>query len=266
MHPVLFQVGALKIHTYGVLVAAGVLLGLWLARRRAPQAGLDPERVWNLGIYMVLAALLGGKLWLLAAYRDYYRDHPREVLSLATLQSGGVFYGGLAAAILVLALYIRRTRWKFLAVADVYAGPLVLGHAIGRLGCFAAGCCWGRPSGAAWAVSFTDPYAAALVGVPLDLPLHPTQLYEAAANFLIFLVLFRLGRQPRAAGQIFGAYATLYGAARGTIEFFRGDPERTLLLGGQVSLMQLVSLALIVLGAWLWLRGERQAAVAPATR
>lgn len=256
MHPVLFQFGGLTIHTYGVLVAAGVLAGLWLARRRARAAGLDPERVWNLGVYMVLAALVGAKLWLIAVYWDYYSANWRELFSLSTLQSAGVFYGGLLAALLVAVLYVRMAQLSFLALADVYAVPLALGHSIGRLGCFSAGCCWGKPAGVAWAVTFTDPRAAELVGVPLHRALHPTQLYEAAANFLIFLVLLAIGRRQRFTGQVFAAYAILYGVARGVIEFFRGDPDRTLLLDGRLSLMQIVSAGLLLLGLWLWLRGR----------
>jgi phosphatidylglycerol:prolipoprotein diacylglycerol transferase len=251
MHPILVQLNGLTIHTYGVLVALGVLLGLWLARRRAEAAGLDADRVWNLGIYLVLAALVGAKLWLLATGWDYYRANLREIFSLQTLQAAGVFYGGFFAALLVGFFYTRRYRLGFFALADVYAAPLALGHAIGRLGCFAAGCCWGRETDAAWAVTFTDPQAMWLVGTPLGIPLHPTQLYEAAANFLIFGILLWLGRERRPTGYVFGAWALLYGVARGTIEFFRGDPERTMLFGSDFSLMQLVSVGLIVLGLWL---------------
>jgi phosphatidylglycerol---prolipoprotein diacylglyceryl transferase len=260
MHPVLVQLDVLTIHTYGVLVALGVLAGLWLARRRADDAGLDPDRVWNLGIYMVLAALVGAKLWLVIAWWDYYRANPGELLSLQTLQAAGVFYGGFLAALAVGCWYSRRYRMGFLALADVYAAPLALGHAVGRLGCFAAGCCWGRDTEFFAAVTFTDPHAARLVGTPLGIGLHPTQLYEAAANFFIFGLLLWLGRSPRPIGQIFGAYALLYGVARGVIEFFRGDPYRTMLFGTDFSLMQLVSAALVALGLWLLLRGRDAAA------
>ncbi len=260
MFPVLFHIGPITIHTYGVLVATGVLLGLWLARRQAPRACLDPDRVWNLGIYMVLAALLGSKLWLLLADWDYFRAHPREIFSFSTLLSGGVYYGGLLTAIAVAIFYARRFGLSFLPLADVYAAPLALGHAIGRLGCFAAGCCYGKPTSLPWGITFTNPYANALVGTPLGIPLHPTQLYEASAEFLIFLFLIFLGRRQRFTGELFAAYALLYGLARGSIEFLRGDPDRTLLASGAFSLMQVVSLALIFTGIWLFVRGSEQSA------
>jgi len=259
MHPVLFRVGPLTLHTYGLLVAIGVLLGLWLAQRQAARAGLDPERVWNLGIYMVLAALVGAKLWLVLADWSYYWEHPHEILGLSTLLSGGTYYGGFLAALVVALLYARRFGLKFLPLGDVYAAPLALGHAIGRLGCFAAGCCYGKTTTLPWAVTFTDPYARMLVGTPLRIPLHPTQLYESAAELLTFAFLVFLGRRQRFTGQVFVAYAVLYGLTRGTIEFFRGDPDRTLFAGGTFSLMQVVSVALIVVGAWLLFRGKTEA-------
>jgi phosphatidylglycerol:prolipoprotein diacylglycerol transferase len=267
MHPVLFHIGRFALYTYGLLVATGVLLGLWLARRQAPRAGLDPDRVWNLGVYMVLAALVGAKLWLVAADWDYFFAHPREIFAFSTLLSGGVYYGGFLAALIAAVIYARRFRLRFLPLADVYAAPLALGHAIGRLGCFAAGCCYGKPTSLPWGVTFTNPYARDLVGTPLGIPLHPTQLYESAAEFLIFIFLIFLGRRQRAgkqaAGQLFAVYAVLYGVTRGMIEFFRGDPDRTLIAGGAFSLMQVVSVALILLGAWLLLR-DRAAARAIA--
>ena len=256
MHPVLLRMGPFTLHTYGVLVAAGVLLGLWLARRQAARRGLDPDRFWNLGIYMVLAALVGAKLWLVVVDWKYYVEHPREIISFSTLLAGGVFYGGFLTAAAVAVLYARRFRLRFLSLADIYAAPLALGHAIGRLGCLAAGCCYGKPTVAAWGIRFSDPYAHTLVGTPLGIPLHPTQLYEAMAEFLILVVLLWLSRGQRFTGQLFATYAVLYGLTRGTIEFFRGDPERTLFAGGAFSLMQAVSVALIVLGAWLLLRAR----------
>jgi phosphatidylglycerol---prolipoprotein diacylglyceryl transferase len=132
-----------------------------------------------------------------------------------------------------------------------------LGHAIGRLGCFAAGCCYGKPTALPWAVTFHSEAAARISGTPLNVGLHPTQLYEAAAEFLNFLLLVWLGPKQRFSGQILGAYFILYGAERGVIEFFRGDPGRNLMFGGAVSLMQIVSVGLVFTGAALWWRGLR---------
>jgi len=263
MYPVLFRIGPVTIHTYGVLVATGVLLALWLVRRRAAATGVDPDRAWNLGVYMTLAALVGAKVWLIAQFWDYYRAHPREMFALSTLQSAGVFYGGLVTAVVVAFLYARSAGLTFLPLADVYAAPLALGHALGRFGCFSAGCCWGRETTVAWGVTFTDPYAGQLIGVPLGVKIHPTQLYEAAALLVIFGVLMWLARRQSFTGEIFAAYLILYGIARGMTEYFRGDPSRTMLFSGAVSLMQVVSVGMILFGGFLWWRGARLPAPAP---
>lgn len=264
MRPILFQAGPFTVYTYGVLVATGVLLGLWYARQQAPRAGLNPDRVWNLGIYLVLSALIIAKVWMVASDADYYWAHPREIFGLGILQSGGTFYGGILGAIGLLLLYTHYQKMPLLPVMDTFAAALPLGHAIGRLGCFAAGCCYGKPTSLPWSVTFTNEAAARLVGTPLGVHLHPTQLYESAVEVLNFVFLIWLGRRQRFTGQIAGAYLMLYGAERGIIEFFRGDPGRTLMFHDAISLMQVVSVGLIVIGSYLWWRGLKKLAVVPA--
>jgi phosphatidylglycerol:prolipoprotein diacylglycerol transferase len=257
MHPVLFQFGSFPIYSYGVLIAVGFLLALRWAYRRAPGAGIDPNKVWNLGIYGILAALLGSKVWLILTAWDYFTANPREIFGIATFQSAGVFYGGVLAGILWVVLYTHFQKMPLLGVLDLTAAPIALGHAIGRLGCFAAGCCYGKPTSLPWGVTFTSPVAEEIAGTPLNVPLHPTQLYESAAEFLNVLLLVWLGARQRFAGQLIGAYFILYGIERGAIEFLRGDPGRTLMFHDRVSLMQFVSLGLILAGGFLWWRGLR---------
>ena len=267
MRPILFHLGSLTVYSYGVIGAAGFLTGLWYAYRRAPRVGLDPNKIWNLTIYGVLISLGLSKLWLILSAWDYYSANPREIFSMATFQSAGTFYGGLLGAILWTMLYTYFQRMPTLAVLDLMAAPVALGHAIARLGCFAAGCCYGKPTSVVWGVTFTDPTAGKISGTPLGVRLHPTQLYESVAEFLNFGLLAWLGMKRRATGQIIGAYFILYGIERGTIEFFRGDPGRTLMFHDRVSLMQLVSVALILGGSYLWLRGgnEASASMKPPT-
>jgi phosphatidylglycerol:prolipoprotein diacylglycerol transferase len=257
MHPILFHIGSLPVYTYGVLVASGVLLGLCYARRQAPRLGLNPDHVWNLGIYMVLAALVVAKIWLVFSAWDYYMANPREIFSMAVLQSGGTFYGGVVGAMLTIIVYTYVNKIPILPLLDTFAFAVPLGHTLGRLGCFAAGCCYGKPTSVAWAVTFKNELAEQLAGTPLNVPLHPTQLYEATVEFLNFLVIVWLARRQRFSGQLVGTYFLLYGFERGTIEFFRGDPGRTLMLHNSISLMQVTSIALILTGAFLWWRGFR---------
>jgi len=263
MFPVLFQVGSLTIYTYGVLAAAGFLIGLWYAYRQAPRVGLDANEIWNLGIWGILVALGASKLWLILSAWDYYFSNPGRIFSIETFQSAGTFYGGILGGIAWVILYTRFKKMPLLAVFDLSAAPVALGHGIGRIGCFVAGCCYGKPTSLPWGITFTNPVAEKIAGTPLNTALHPTQLYEAFAEFLNFGLLVWLGTRRRLRGQIIGAYFILYGIERGTIEFFRGDPGRTLMFQDRVSLMQIVSVALIVAGAFLWMRGQRGAASIP---
>jgi phosphatidylglycerol---prolipoprotein diacylglyceryl transferase len=271
MHPVLFQFGGIAIYTYGVLVATGVVIGLCYARRQAARVGLDPRRVWDMGIYAIIAALVLAKVWLVFSDWSFYMAHPREILGLATIQSGGDFYGGVIGAVVVLLIYSYVYRMPLISVLDTFAAALPIGHAIGRLGCFSAGCCYGKPTTLPWGVTFSNPLAAQIAGTPLGVRLQPTQLYEAVAEFVNFLILVWIGKRQRFKGQILGTYFLLYGAERGTIEFFRGDPGRTMMFHNSISLMQVVSVGLILAGGFLWYRGLRGAApirqaMVPASR
>ena len=252
MYPEILHIPFL--HTYGVLVALAFLAGVWMAARLARGAGIDPDAVTNLGIYCLLAAMAGAKLMMLAVDADARRD----IFSWSTLQAGGIFYGGLLAALAVAWWYMRKTGLPPLATADVFAPAIALGHAIGRLGCFSAGCCWGLDCHRPWAVTFRDPVAHDITGVPLGVPLHPTQLYESFAEFLIFVILYRQIRKPHGRGAIIALYLMLYGAARFVVEFYRYH-EQGNLWGGALDTSQVISLALIALGAsrFLFLRRAR---------
>jgi phosphatidylglycerol:prolipoprotein diacylglycerol transferase len=263
MHPILFKIGFFTLHTYGTMLAAAVLFGLWLARRHAFEDGVDGDRVWNVGVYGVLSGLVVAKVWLVLAMWDYFSANPREIFSLSTLQSGGTFYGGVLGALALIILYARYWKLPFLSLADAYAPCVALGAMLGRIGCFSAGCCYGKPTEVAWGVIFSSEYAHGLVGTPLHVRLHPTQLYDSFAAAGILLVLLLMRRRKRFPGQLWALFMMLYGLMRFTTEFYRGDPGRTELFGGALSLMQVVSLALITSGAWLWRRGAQAAAQVP---
>ena len=258
MYPELFSLGPLTVYSYGVLLAASYLLGLQLARARARRWQVDPNRVLDLGIYIIIAALVGAKLLLLVVDFDQFRRSPADMLSLA--RSGGVFYGGLLLAVAVAFWYIYRHRMPFWTTCDVFAPGIALGHVTGRLGCFAAGCCYGRPTHVPWAVTFTNPLAALNVGTPLGIPLHPTQLYEAGAELLILGVLLWTERKGRPfAGRTFWLYMLLYAISRYVIEIYRGDPRGTV---GVFSTSQFISIILapLAIAMLVWLsRGTPEA-------
>ena len=264
MYPELFSIGPITIYTYGVLLAVSYLLGLWLAMRRARKWGLDANRILDLGIYIIIAALVGAKLLLLVVDFDQFSRSPGDLLTLA--RSGGVFYGGLILAVVVGFWYVIRHGLPLWATCDVFAPGIALGHVTGRLGCLAAGCCYGRPTDVAWGITFTSPLAAANVGTPLGIPLHPTQLYEAGAELLILVALLATERRGRMfAGRTFWAYMLLYGVSRFVIEFYRGDP-RGEVLGFSTS--QFISLILVPLSLGMLVYLSRVTPPAPkeATR
>ena len=240
MYPRLLELGPITVYTYGVLLAAAYLLGLKLAMVRAERRGLDSARVLDLGIYIIIAALIGAKLLLLIIDFNTFKNDPRELLTLA--RSGGVFYGGLILAVAVALWYIRRARLPLWTTCDVFAPGIALGHVVGRFGCFFAGCCYGRPTTVPWAITFRDPFAAANVGTPLNIPLHPTQLYEAGAEALILIALLLVERKGRPfQGRTFWLYILLYAVSRFVIEFFRGDERGTV---GIFSTSQFISIVL----------------------
>ena len=153
-----------------------------------------------------------------------------------------MFYGGLILAVSVALWYIRKIGLPLWTTTDVFAPGIALGHVVGRFGCFFAGCCWGKPTDVPWAITFTNPYAAANVGTPLNVPLHPTQLYEAGAEALILAVLLATERRGRPyPGRTFWVYMLLYAISRFIIEFYRNDPRGSVLM---FSTSQFISLVL----------------------
>ena len=275
MYPELFRIGSFPVNTYGVLLATAFLLALVVAARLGARDGLPRERIYDLGLWLLLAAIVGSKVMLLFVEPEY-RAHPLSLLSLDFLRSGGVFYGGFIAAVATAYVLVRRYKLPWWQTADACAPAIALGNAIGRQGCFAAGCCWGKPTNLPWGVAFTE-RAHEITGVPLGVHLHPTQLYESFATFIFFLFLIWLHRHKKFRGQVILTYAVLYAVMRFTVEFFRADQRGDILgltsLTG-LSTSQLIALvvgaASLVLLIVRWRRAPRDVArtddsAAPAT-
>lgn len=260
MHPEVFRVGSFALPSYGLALATAFLLSVWLLRRRAPSFGVKPDDAADVAIWLLLSGLLGAKILLLIVEGPRYLESWDGFVEF--IRSGGVFYGGLIGAVLALAILLRRHHIGFWTFADMATPAVALGHAIGRIGCFLAGCCWGRECSAPWAVTFTDPAAERNVGVPIGIPLHPTQLYESIGLFALcgLLLLFEKRRWP---GQTFAWYLGSYAILRGTIEFFRGDPRGSV-LGGSVSTSQLIALTGLAAAFGIAFVNRNKAARAPA--
>ena len=252
--------------TYGFLFATGVVVAWIWFTRRARTLGLADDRLFNLTFYTVLAGILGAKALLIALDWRLYLEHPGEILG--TLRSAGVLMGGVAAGALMFVAYCRRHALPLWSLADAIAAPLVLAQAVGRLGCYSAGCCWGLrlDAGNPLAIVFTNPQAHEQTGVPLGVPLFPTQLVEMGYDLALAALLAWLWRRkPRPAGTVFWLYVLLYSAGRALIEVWRGDVHRGVFFGGAVSTSQLISFAGILLALFMLARGLRERRAVDAT-
>ena len=227
MYPELFRIGNFPINTYGVFLALAFLCAILITVRLAARDGLPRERIYDLSLWMLLASLIGSKLLMLFTEPEY-RDHPLQLLSLDFLRSGGVFYGGLLGAVLAGYFLMKRYQLPWWKTADACAPGIAIGNFFGRQGCFAAGCCWGKPTTLPWGVKFTE-LGHEITGVPTDTYLHPTQLYESFAMLLVFFFLLWLHKRKRFSGQVILAYALLYSVIRFAIEFLRDDPRGDIL-------------------------------------
>lgn len=250
MYPEIFKIGNFPIHTYGVFLALGMMLGLYAAARLGSRDGLSRDRIYDLGLWTLIGALVGSKLLMFVV------DDHVEIFSLDFLRSGGVYYGGFLGGLLtvvLLTIYYKMPFWK---VGDAFAPGVALGQFFGRQGCFSAGCCWGKETHLPWGVHFTEK-GHEFTGVPVygpdgsDLYLHPTQLYESFFMLLVFAFLFFLHKRKKFDGQVLIAYGVIYGIWRFAVEFVRDDPRGSLFgLNGVLGLStsQIISL-LVGLGA-----------------
>ena len=267
MFPEIFKIPWINftVNTYGLLLAIAFLVGLYVMARQATSDGLDKNRVYDLGLWVLAASLIGSKLLMVMTEWDAYQGDWRQLLSLDFLRSGGVFYGGFIGAVIASVIVMRIYKLPWWRTADAFAPGIAIGQAIGRLGCFSAGCCWGKPTTGFCGVHFTEK-GHEITGVPLKvgdladasqreiwtqklgslaapLHLHPVQLYEVAATLVIFVLLLMLAKRRKFHGQIVLAYALLYALARFTIEFWRDDPRGGLL---GVSTSQFIAIVIFV--------------------
>lgn len=244
MYPTLFHIGNFAVHTYGFFVATGFLLAISVAIREAKRVSEDPEKIIDLALYIIIAAIIGSRfLYVVINWRDF-KDDPLEIIRL--WNGGLVFYGGLIGASLVTIWYLRKHRLPVWKTADILAPSIALGQSIGRIGCFFAGCCYGKVCHYWWCITFTHPESLAPKGVPL----HPVQLYATANAFLIYVVLTKLRRRKKFEGELFWLYILLYAITRSAIEFFRGDYRGTL-FGGLLSTAQTIGIVMALVAIFM---------------
>lgn len=217
MHPILIHIGSFTLYTYGFFLAMGFLAAIWFSKRNARFYDLKPDDISDLFFVILVSGIVGARLLYVIIN---FEDFRASLLDVFKLWNGGlVFFGGFIGAVAASIVTIRIKKLPFFKTADTIAPGVALGHGIGRLGCFFAGCCYGRQCDLPIGIEFSHPDSLA----PLHVPLHPTQLYMVLANLLLFFILVFLQRRKRFHGMVFLSYIVLYSLFRFVIEFFRGD-------------------------------------------
>lgn len=274
MHPILFYVkGNFYIGTYGALVAIGILAAIFFAAWRARKQAVPEGKIFDLCFYIVLSGIIGGRVFYILANFGDFIDHPLDYIFSRT---GFVFYGGVLFGLIGGTLYIRKQQLKLWPLADIIAPAIPLGHFFGRLGCFSAGCCFGKPTsgilsflGVAFprvvdkegnvigSFVYIDHVSQGLISAasPRSLPVYPTQLFEAGANLFILGLLLVMERRQKFSGQLFLSYLVLYSVMRLVIEFFRGDERGSLF--GIISTSQFVAI-IVIIGAIIFWRHRKK--------
>lgn len=250
MYPRLFSTPLFTLYTFGALLALAYASAYWWLIREGRRHRVDADALSDLAFWAIAGAIVGAKALLIVRQPP---DSIADLFSRSTLTSAGDFYGGFLGALAACAIFFfRDRRLDFWPAADLCAPAIALGQAIGRIGCLMAGDDYGRPTDLPWAVTFTDPDAAALGGAPLGVPLHPVQLYESLICLALFFLLARLLRRPHRPGTVILAYTGCYAVARFMLEFFRGDADRGFVFGNQLSTSQFIGVLLIAAVGIAW--------------
>ena len=249
MFPEALQIGPLSLHTYGVMVALAILSGVSLSEYLWRRQGGEPGKVVDLSFMVVLSGLIGARVVFVLVNLDYYLGNPMEIFMI--WKGGLVFFGALVGGILGLIAAVRLYEVPFWVTMDAVAPGLALGHMLGRIGCFSAGCCFGEPTTVWWAVTFTDPRC--LATDVLNTPVHPTQLYSAFG--LLLLALFLVWKHSRKSfdGQILALYMGIYSVFRFVVEFFRSDYRGGVEVSGIfLSTSQILALVLLPIAVLIY--------------
>lgn len=217
MAPIFFSIGSFHLYTYGLFVALGLLAATWVSKKLAAPHGIPSETISDLFIVILVSAIVGARLLYVLINLNGYKNNFWEIFKI--WNGGLVFFGGFIAAAGATMIYLKQTRLNIWKMADILSPGIALGHAVGRIGCFFAGCCYGRECHLPFAVKFSNPDSLAPIGVYL----HPTQIYSVISNLVLFFILLGIQKKKTVDGITFLSYLMLYSLFRSIIEFFRGD-------------------------------------------
>ncbi|MGD9162551.1 MAG: prolipoprotein diacylglyceryl transferase [Desulfobacteraceae bacterium] len=239
MHPDLFSIGPLTLHTYGLFVALGFIAGIFVATRLGKTVGFMSNAVMDMGFIIILTGLIGSRIVYIIIEFQHYVANPLDIIKL--WQGGLVFSGGLVAVIIAMIFYAKYYKVNIWTISDIWAPAAAIGQAIGRIGCFFAGCCYGKPTDVPWAVIFTNPKSIAT----LNIPIHPTQIYSSLGSFIIFIILIILHSKKKFEGQVFLWFLIFHSTARLFLERFRGDP-RGIIMTDNLTMTQFIAIIILI--------------------
>jgi phosphatidylglycerol---prolipoprotein diacylglyceryl transferase len=252
VHPRLFQFGQIAIPTYGALTALALIAALAAAMHFARRLALDPNKIWTLCLTATLAALIGARLLLVAAHFSAFRQHPFWILGLTGARDPWIAPISVLLGIAAAILYALADRLPPLRVMDCLAPAAAVALAINRVGAFLAGIGFGKPAAVPWSVVYTSRIAALWYQTPLGIPLHPVQIYEAAAALLTLGLLVAWLPRRRQDGELAGIWLFLFGLASSLLAFYRGETAHPVF-------SLILSIAAVLAGAALWI--ERSGAI-----
>ncbi|MFH1898048.1 MAG: prolipoprotein diacylglyceryl transferase [Candidatus Desantisbacteria bacterium] len=250
MHPILFSIGHITIYSYGIMFAAAFATGIYLAQKKAVCLGIESKVIMDIGVYMLISSLVGARLFYVLTNLEWYIRHPVEIVFSRT---GFVFYGGFIFAVITVVCYLRRYKLPMLRIADIFCPSVAIGEAIGRVGCFLHGCCYGHPTNLPFGVYF--PEAAPATQFFGNVAVHPSQIYLSIAGIIAFIILTTV--KPGFNGKICSLYLILHALFRFGIEYFRGD-SASIFLG--LNGAQLISVLIGICGVVLWVKTKRMQA------
>jgi phosphatidylglycerol---prolipoprotein diacylglyceryl transferase len=252
MYPVLFNIGDLSIYSYGFMIALGSIAGVaYMAMQGKKEVGLTFDQANALFLCIFAAAFVGGKFFLFLEDASHYTEHPRKLLT----GRGFVFYGSFLFTIPTMLWYFKKNKLPTFKMLDIMAMTTCVVHFFGRIGCFLAGCCYGKPTDLFFGVVFTD---KACYAEPLNTSLFPTQLFEAIYIFIVAMILLYVRERRSFYGQLFLLYIFLYAVGRSFLEIFRGDSERGYVIGEYISHSQLIAFILILVVLYFYRTWSRR--------
>jgi len=254
LRPILFEIHGIKVYGYGLMIALGIITAIYIVERmikdKNKKLSLSSDDIFTLSVYAVIGGVLGGKLLYIIVEMKQFIQDPKEFIN--TLGSGFVVYGSILGGIAGAYIFAKRKKIKLLAITDLLAPGVAIAQGFGRIGCFLAGCCYGKVTNSFLGVSFNSPFT------PDQLPRYPTQVFSSIFDFAlgIFLLVYWIKySSERSRGKVFSLYLIIISIGRFLVEFIRDDPRGSV---GPLSTSQFLCIFSLAAGIILYIYSNRK--------